>query len=1065
MYRAYLTLLAIILALSPAMLPASSAQEASLEIIVNEPDCVAKVLVGGNMLTPVESGRYVAAAPSSGVASIVIQLKDLGCRASVEGDLARNPFIEADKLYVDVVLKKGVNLVRITFSYNRAPQVYATITPTNPGCIANITANAPVKPVDGYYVAGPWRKGSQAELVAHPAPECYVAGWMQGDKAASKNEIYVFPAEENVSLTVSAETRGSNPPPQLMDFTYLSVTAKGPGKVIVSTTPITGHAPGTPRWEGIVSPGSIVYLEAVPEGCGRLARWRGLKALEAVDTESVAINVPAGFVTVEAVFEEMSPCPYIAIGSLRLMHVNDLPIVAGGGGAAAAAAIAYRAVTSSRKREKSYRDVEEKWINDVLKTNLAFASPSYKALLELIDRYRPLIPGTLTSLLKAVQEGAMDELLRELEAARDIHQRLYLIYEYEAMGRKTAFNQGLWAGHLLTFLLACRGYAPATREVLSAWVKKMSVVSSAEDADRNVEMLWTDHELKTLQKQELEKITEALRRDGVEHVLHNPPKAIAVLAEEVMKTILSNQCPSCGAKIRPGSSYCISCGTKLLQRASRAEQPEHPVIEEAGQPKLKPAEEEEPIQITCPHCGKTVPKKRYCIGCGAILIKTVDRNIVAEGKTLREQLSKLRTRQEKPVAPPPAREPQPEKHEEPPRLEESMPLEAKPAETQRGSAPKPEEAKPEPPAHSETITEPAAPTPTHHEEREPVKHTKLKAVNVEWEVPSWIMNNIEGLVSEEELKQAVEKVAHEENVEKAAYRAASLLAQGRVFPTDGDRASFITSLSSVIPFAINEYRAAQRQAAEENAETEAVKRQEQGEEPEKPAQTPTRVPLRALLESPPQRFTAYLVDEVVKAPTLPEQFIKNLLSSAPYRVVTPEELKSVNEAQGMPLVAVTCAVFTSNLLRRKARPDARFLRHLMDMGLKIALLRGYPLITHSSVLDTLEATGYQRVYIDFDLENIRRRLVAKHPYLEALAPAEAIIPGVADALVEGDAELRQLLVSILGDEKVAELFERAVKVATSLTTSQEKRDVRTALLGLGLVKATEVDKQEVDNDV
>lgn len=1103
MYRALLTLLAIVIAAAPMIALPSHAQETSLEIIINEPECVANVIVDGNMLTPAEPGRYVAA-PSSSVASIIIQLKDLSCRASVEGELARNPFIDAGKLYVDAVVKRGVNVVRITFAYSRPPLVYVTITPTNPGCVANVTANAPVKRVDGSYVAGPWRKGSQAELSATPAQGCYVAGWMQGDKAMSKNEVYIFAAEENTTLTLSAERKGSSPPPPLMDFTYLSVTARGPGKVVVSTKPITEQTPGTPRWEGVLAPDTTVYLEAVPEGCGRLAKWTGLKALEAVYTESVAINVPAGFVTIEAVFEDMNPCPYIAIGPIRLLHFNDLPLVVGGGGAVAAAAVVYRMVTSTRKREKSRREVEEKWVNDVLKTNLAWASQGYKLLLELIDRYRPLSAGTLASLLKAVQEGAMTEMLEELDAARDIHQRLYLIYEYEAMGRKTAFNQGMWTGHFLTSLLAYRGYAPASQQVLSAWVKKMSVVSSSEEADRNVELLWTDPELKELQRHELEELLESLRGEDVEHVLENPPSPIAVLVNEVVETLLSNRCPSCGAKVRPGSAYCISCGTRLLRQASKVEveQDEEKHVEGAEIPKPKPVEEEMADNTVCPHCGKTVPKKRYCISCGALIERTaVTKEAAAEGRTLREMLTQLRTGLPKPSPPstakasektrpqksqPPQPEPEtstplthPRPREEPAPApaehpKQSPPPSPKPPETgdmveSHTTKTKPAEEKVAPPQPiPATETQPAQEAVESRAEPAPTPVKSKTAAKPRWEIPNWIMNNVEGLVDEDELRQAVESVAHEPDADKAAYRAANMLAQRREFPTDGDRASFITSLSSVIPFAINEYRAALQQAEEESiSEREEAGRPAPAPEAEKERaeQDIEKISLQDLLRTTPQKWTAYLVDEVAKAPTLPDQVMKSLLSGASYRVITSSELSKIDEVTGPVAIVVTLAVFSSNLVRRRAKPDSKYMKHVMDSGLRIALTRGYPLITHSKILDEVKAAGYRRVWIDFSVEEVAKKLREKHPYLESLAPAEALLPGLVDAIVEGDDALRSFLMSRLADERLVSLFERALKTATSPATSQDRRESRAVLLALGLAKASEDNKQAGENMV
>jgi hypothetical protein len=56
-------------------------------------------------------------------------------------------------------------------------------------------------------------------------------------------------------------------------------------------------------------------------------------------------------------------------------------------------------------------------------------------------------------------------------------------------------------------------------------------------------------------------------------------------------------------------------------------------------------------------------------------------------------------------------------------------------------------------------------------------------------------------------------VAHEDP-DMGSYRAASVLAESMEFANDYEKASFITNVAALIPYAVNEYLAAVEQAKE-----------------------------------------------------------------------------------------------------------------------------------------------------------------------------------------------------------------------------------------------------------
>lgn len=64
----------------------------------------------------------------------------------------------------------------------------------------------------------------------------------------------------------------------------------------------------------------------------------------------------------------------------------------------------------------------------------------------------------------------------------------------------------------------------------------------------------------------------------------------------VLKVKGIEQCPSCGAEIAAGASFCSNCGTKIVH------------------------EEAQPVGQTCPQCGAAVGENDlFCMSCGTSL--------------------------------------------------------------------------------------------------------------------------------------------------------------------------------------------------------------------------------------------------------------------------------------------------------------------------------------------------------------------------------------------------------------------------------------------------------------
>jgi ribosomal protein L40E len=822
---------------------------------------------------------------SGDVVSLEVVISDLKrCRVeSVYGALAW--FIDRDKLYANIMLKEGENKVYVKFSYTPPKRIYATVNVTNPECVAELTANAPVNRASGGWVVGPWTDGDMAELSATPSDGCYIGGWMSGVKALTTSSFYSFQASENITLTLSAERRGTMPPPSLIDFSIVSVRATGPGKVIVSSKPIATGV-GTPLWQAVLNPGTTIYIEAVPEGCGEFKGWRGTDKLKTVDTPSLTIITEPGYLDVEAVFENMRQCPYIVIGPYRIMRVDEVPIVAAVVGSGSTGLLVYRMVRAGRKQRRTLEELMPRWSDEMLSSIASYTTGHpYALIANLVREYRP--PETPTEyvyIFRAYRDGRLSDILRDLDRCDSASTVLFTISEYRMIRLRYASEQGYMAGRLLTAYISLKGYAPVTRNILYEWVRRMLAVSSREDAEHNIELLWRDRQIVNLQKNAVEEVIKELSKEGLENLAINPPKPF----QKVLETLI--KCPGCGSQPSYGEKYCKQCGARIPTKAWE-------ITEETPKPITvkKPVEEKQKAgtpTIECPYCGKALPPHaKYCTKCGSSIVSPArERGRIREiFRKIQQDISRKTTLEER--APELERKASPESAEkhtlttfkEPVKSEEK-PLQAvehvkptaeKPAaerepRTLTGSGEKPQPQQPALPTRRVTAAEPV-----------PTK--------VDWEPAKWILDELEGLgVEPEEFKAVVEQVAHEDP-EKGSYRAASVLAESMEFANDYEKASFITNIAALIPYAVNEYLAAVEQAKEreekgggESTIGREVDMYEQAETEQpgelKPLEDENKIRLDELLKNGAEPGTLYILDpRYVRAPTLPTAVAAKLL--------------------------------------------------------------------------------------------------------------------------------------------------------------------------------------------
>ncbi|MEM2592253.1 MAG: zinc ribbon domain-containing protein [Thermofilaceae archaeon] len=1043
---ALLTAITLASLLIPTMPVLSQEAGTKLIVEVSTLDCVAYVSAQPAELKQASPMSWVANV-TGGVIGLVITLKDLrSCSVSdvvlttATGQKRPVWTVYAGKLYANIQTEPGENHVTIVFSYRQLKKVYAVIKPTNRECVMNITANAPVSYTGNEWVAGPWQEGSQSEVSATAREGCYVAGWMMGENRLTTNRFYSFTAKENITLTLSAERRGEQPPPPLIDFSSLEIRAVGPGKVAVSPKPIEKPL-GTTLWHSVLNTGTTLYVEAVPEGCGEFVGWRGPSKLEKAATPSLVLVTEPGFMVIEAVFREMNSC--IAIGPYRLMNLNDLPLVAGMVAAGGSGIAVYSMARSSRKRKEAAKGIMPKWVDEMLSTTSSWGRGVYQLVPELVMENKPpespldhLLP------LRMVKSGQMQDIMAELESCENLYDVLFTIRSYRTFRLEAAARQGYWAGQLLVSYLGFRGVAPLTQNILNEWVSRMKPVSSEEDAKANVELLWTDGTLLKMQEQTLKQIEDAVKAEGLTDVYENAPKPFAKTVKAIMAELRKGLCPMCGQPVKPDARYCNSCGSRL----QRVDKDNHQAIKvQNTTTKHEPAEPpentvEKPIQkpqttalLTCPACGNEIPLGQYCIKCGALIPssaqpaqqKTPD-NETAEIKEVFKTKFQPQPRARAEVVQKPAES---QKHLQPVAKQDVKTVEKteKPEPIQR----------PEPRQQAQENIPPQEPQPRHV-----------------WKPSDWLKSRVADMgVDIKDLIEAISAVVGIEDIRKAAYKAASLLAD-KMDIDDAEKGAFIVNMSNVLEYAVAEARAAQAEEETKPAGTATMVKAEAREAgSEQMAQppatssttTPSTVPagkisLTKLVREGPEPGNIYLLPEKhVKAAAVPSDVIAALLpdSVVKYSLET-ERVDAVTVARLSAGSGPICLILTmgfsrSGISHRLLKPSASHapLKTLVSLITEMdeGLISKTSVITHPDIYRLIPAKAAGKfklveITMDDDVAETGRRLALLNDVLTPFAVAETLMPGVCEAMTTG--KLSQFLKTRIRDAWLAECFARAL---------------------------------------
>jgi uncharacterized C2H2 Zn-finger protein len=1052
--KAYAIIVAIITLAALASLTASEARsDITVTVEFSGMECVVvatitpypgKLQLTGQHIYTVSVGNLT----SGDVVSLEVVISDLKrCRVEgVYGALAW--FIDRDKLYANIMLKEGENKVYVKFSYTPPKRVYASVNATNPECVAELAANAPVNKVSGGWVVGPWTDGDMAELSATPSDRCYIGGWMSGVKALTTSSFYSFQALENITLTLSAERRGTMPTPSLIDFSIVSIRATGPGKVVVSSKPIATGV-GTPLWQAVLNPGTTIYVEAVPEGCGEFRGWRGTDKLKTVDTPSLTIITEPGYLDVEAVFENMKQCPYIVIGPYRILRVDEVPVVAAVVGSGSTGLLVYRMVRAGRRQRRTLEELMPRWSDEMLSSIASYTTGHpYAMIANLVREYRP--PETPTEyiyIFRAYRDGRLSDILRDLDRCDSASTVLFTISEYRMVRLRYASEQGYMAGRLLTAYISLKGYAPVTRNILYEWVRRMLAVSSREEAEHNIELLWRDRQIVNLQKNAVEEVIRELSKEGLENLAINPPKPI----QKVLETLI--KCPRCGSQPIYGEKYCKQCGARIPTKAWEiTEETPKPITVEIERKAGTPT-------IECPHCGKVLRQgAKYCTKCGASIVSPAHKGMKIREifRKIQQDVSRKTTPEER--VPELEREVSPESSERttPQAFKEHVKGEEKLSQAEEHVKPTAEKpvAEREPRTQTDVGEKPQQPSPPTRR----ITAAEPVPPKVDWEPAKWILDELEGLgVEPEEFKEVVEQVAHEDP-EKGSYRAASVLAESMEFANDYEKASFITNVAALIPYAVNEYLAAVEQAKEreekgggESTIGMEVDRYEQAETEQlgelKSLEDENKITLDELLKNGAEPGTLYILDpRYVRAPTLPTAVAAKLLEKL--RPVPLEEAEVINLSE---VYVLTQGMSTGKLKIRRVKADPGYppLDKLVH-----AIKAGATCITVKGIYEILpvRAKNVMKVTLDRQVEEAYRRLLELMDEKDArrLEGFEALMPGVIQAVMEGRLE-EYLKASYSLEGELRELLVDAVTVA--LDREKSKRSwIRNILMAFGVVE-------------
>jgi hypothetical protein len=577
----------------------------------------------------------------------------------------------------------------------------------------------------------------------------------------------------------------------------------------------------------------------------------------------------------------------------------------------------------------------------------------------------------------------------------------------------------------------------------------MLAVSSREKAEHNIELLWRDRQLVNLQKNAVEEVIRELSKEGLENLAINPPKPF----QKVLETLI--KCPRCSNQPSYGEKYCKQCGTRIPTKAWEITEETHkPVTVEIEQKAGTPT-------IECPYCGKELPPHaKYCTKCGASIVSPArERGGIREiFRRIQQDVSRKTTPEE--PAPGLEREVSPESAEKttPQAFKEHVKGEEKPSQAEENAKPTAEkpaaEREPRTPTDVGEKPQPQRPSP-------PTKRiTAAEPVppKVDWEPAKWILDELEGLgVEPEEFKAVVEQVAHEDP-DMGSYRAASVLAESMEFANDYEKASFITNVAALIPYAVNEYLAAVEQAKEreekgggESTIGREVDMYEQAETEQlgelKSLEDENKITLDELLKNGAEPGTLYILDpRYVRAPTLPTAVAAKLLEKL--RPVPLEEAEVINLSE---VYVLTQGMSTGKLKIRRVKADPGYppLDKLVH-----AIKAGAACITVKGIYEILpvRAKNVMKVTLDRQVEEAYRRLLELMDEKDArrLEGFEALMPGVIQAVMEG--RLEEYLKASYGlDGELRELLVDAVTVA--LDREKSKRSwIRNILMAFGVVE-------------
>jgi DNA-directed RNA polymerase subunit RPC12/RpoP/outer membrane biosynthesis protein TonB len=1009
---------------------------------------------------------------SGDVVSLEVVISDLK-RCRVEGVFgALAWFIDRDKLYANIMLKEGENKVYVKFSYTPPKRVYASVNATNPECVAELTANAPVNKVSGGWVVGPWTDGDMAELSATPSDRCYIGGWMSGVKALTTSSFYSFQALENITLTLSAERRGTMPPPSLIDFSIVSVRATGPGKVVVSSKPIATGV-GTPLWQAVLNPGTTIYVEAVPEGCGEFRGWRGTDKLKTVDTPSLTIITEPGYLDVEAVFENMRGCPYIVIGPYRILRVDEVPVVAAVVGGGSTGLLVYRMVRAGRRQRKTLDELMPRWSDEMLSSIASYTTGHpYAMIANLVREYMP--PETPTEyvyIFRAYRDGKLSDILRDLDRCDSASTVLFTISEYRMVRLRYASEQGYMAGRLLTAYISLKGYAPVTRKILYEWVSRMLAVSSREKAEHNIELLWRDREIVNLQKNAVEEVIRELSKEGLENLAINPPKPI----QKVLETLI--KCPGCGSQPSYGEKYCKQCGASIPTKAWEITEETHkPVTVEIEQKAGTPT-------IECPYCGKELPPHaKYCTKCGASIVSPArERGGIREiFRRIQQDVSRKTTPEE--PAPGLEREVSPESAEKttPQAFKEHVKGEEKPSQAEEHVKPTAEKpvAEREPRTPTDVGEKPQPQQPILPTRR--ITAEESVPVGVDWEPDEDMVEAFDDMgVPLEAFRREAIRLAlldvDERVFEREVMRSASKLATSVEGLNRDFRDQLTLSISQYLRDAVFIIR---KEIKRPETPRPTVPEHIMSEKPAQPALEPPkhviqqpkppeqlekraptvesakqqppkmdRIELWTLVREGPKPGYVYLLD-------LPRSAVPTSLISKMFEgVVNVEEVDYVGPDTPIALTRTTYRANYKSLIKPSpTHPYAKKLYRIVDMRCGSCIIT--TLETYLMNRDVFDSRGLKPLKVILDIEASRKALEkVMHPqYAARLAKLGALLPWLAEELASNGLEgVRNRLHGLLGPEDGEEVYQ-----AIKGVLENDMRYVNKALaISLGIIDEEE----------